>query len=172
MSEEDSDLEEIRGLAKEELSPGLLEHVEKVVEKAEWLLESYPEADEEVVKSACWLHDIVHQSMGYSGEEHNLESAEKAGKIMKELEMDQDKIDKVIECIESNRTTTPQEPTTIEARIVASADNLSHFDSYETLVQIKSEEWARNKLERDLDSDFMLPEAREHAEDKLEEIKN
>jgi len=166
------EIDKIKELAKKELTPDFFEnHVKLVVKEAKWLLKFYPEADEEVVEAACWLHDIVHPSSGYKGDDHNVASAKRAEIFLREIGVDDDKIKKIIHCIMSHRTSRPPEPETIEAKIVASSDNLSHFDGFDYLVKKRGREWAENKIKKDLKVKFMLPEAIEYAKKKMKEIK-
>lgn len=164
-------MEELKKVVEKEYNEGFFGlHVQKVVEKAEWLLDFYPEADRDIVVPACYLHDIVHTTSGYKGDDHNIASARKAREIISEFSISEDKIDRIVSCIESHRSSRPPEPETIEARIVASADNLSHFDNYESLVRLRNKAWADRKLERDASKGFMLPEAIEYCKEKRPHI--
>lgn len=147
-------------------------HVETVVDKAEWLLEKYPEADREVVIAACYLHDVVHPTSGYEADDHNIASASKAREILSDFDVGEGKMESIVECIKCHRSSRPPAPDSIEAKIVASSDNLAHFDNYEFLANFKSEEWANRKLKRDISKDFMLPEAIDYARKKRPEIIN
>lgn len=163
--------EEIRSFIEEKLPKRMVEnHVENVVERAKWLCGFYPEADKEVVEAAAWLHDCVHPTGDEEVEEHNLASAKAAEEFLRG-KIGRDKINKITECIRCHRSSAPPEPRSIEARIVASADNLAHFKGFELLKDHFSLERAMSKIERDLEQDFMLPEAREYAEEKMKEIK-
>jgi len=120
-------------------------------------------ADKEIVEVGVWLHDITHPIGGYEGKDHNIASSETAKKYLKSIDYDKTKFKKVIHCIEAHRTTVLPEPKTIEAKIVASADNLVHFTKFDFLSNRMGLEKARAKLKRDLRSKFMLPEALDRA---------
>lgn len=57
------------------------------------------------------------------------------------------------------RAGKPPEPKIIEARIVASADKLAHFAGFEYVCKLLGKETASAKLEKNLESKFMLLEA-------------
>ncbi|MBM3200748.1 HD domain-containing protein, partial [Candidatus Woesearchaeota archaeon] len=139
-------------------------HVKKVVQEALWLCKFYPEADKEVVKTGAWLHDVTHLVGGYKGkDEHNIASSKTAKEFLTSINFDKNKLKKVIHCIKAHRTSTPPEPRTKEAKIVASADNLAHFVMADFLVKRMGLKRVVKKLRRDLRSKFMLPEASEKA---------
>ena len=105
------------------------------------------------------LHDVTHPMADYKGEDHNLASAKTAKKFLESIKFNEEKIPKIIHCIETYRTTEPPEPKTIEAKIVASADNLTHFTMFNHLSKEMGLEKATKKLQRDIISKFMIPEA-------------
>lgn len=74
-------------------------------------------------------------------------------------------------CVLAHRTSKPPAPETIEAKIVASADNLAHFAEWETLTKNMSVEKALMKVRRDIHSDFMLPEAVARANELAKKYK-
>ena len=163
---------QIKELARKKLPDFFIrQHVKYVVRHALELCNHYKEADKLVVELAAWSHDIIHPIAGYDGNDHHVPSSELARNYLTSLGLDNKKVKKVVHCVKAHRTSRPPEPRTIEAKIVASADNLSHFSNFDFLVRRKGLDWAYAKIKRDLDSDFMLPEALEEAEDILEGIK-
>ncbi len=165
------DIRKVKGFVKKNLPDWFIKHhVKLVVAHSKWLCSFYPEADEEVVEIAAWLHDIVHPVGGYKGRAHEVASAKEAEEFLNSINMSKEKISKIVHCIKTHRTRKPPEPKTIEAKIVASADNMAHFGRFELLVKILGLEKALQKLRRDLEASFMLPEAREYAEKKMREI--
>ncbi len=140
-------------------------HIKLVVKETKWLCKFYPKADKEIVETAAWLHDVGQTWFGKppyknwkNNEEHHLLGKKISEEFLVSIAFPKNKIAKVLHCIESHRTSKPPEPKTIEAKIVASADNLAHFTGFEYLRQNPGEK-AFAKLERDLKSKFMLPEA-------------
>jgi 23S rRNA maturation-related 3'-5' exoribonuclease YhaM len=138
-------------------------HVREVVEEALWLCGFYPKADKEIVNIGAWLHDITHPIGGYKGEDHNIASSKTAKAYLTSINFKKNKLKEVIHCIEAHRTSRLPEPETIEAKIVASADNLAHFTMFDFLSKKMGLEKATTKLKRDLNSKFMLPEALDKA---------
>ncbi len=177
---------EVEKFATHMLPEFFLDHVRKVVEEAAWLCQFYPEADRDIVTISSWLHDIgqtreaIHSYASHKDGEPNYEGIEphhiRGVRITREfpesINFPEDKTSQILHCIESHRTSKPPDPETIEARIVASADNLSHFQDFEAIVKIIGFQNALQKLERDLSSKFMLPEASEKALNIMNQIKN
>lgn len=163
------DIKLVEEFAKTKFDSFLEEHVRSVVKCALELCEYYPEADKKVVEIAAWLHDVVH-APEYTGDQHAVESAKVAKEFLQSMDLGEEKIKKIIHCIEAHRTSTEPWPETIEAKIVFSADNMSHFDLYQRLVDVKGKEWTLEKLHRDLKAEHMLPEAVDYAKGRLKEI--
>lgn len=165
-------MDEIEDFVKERSEKDFYEeHIKLVEEKAEYLLDFYEDADQEVVRKAALLHDVVHPTSGYKKDDHNIASAKEAEEFLHKKGEGKEKIEEITYCIECHRSSRGPEPETIEAKIVASADNLSHFDNFEWLKENMGEDYAMEKLKRNLSKDFMLPEAVKYAEKKMEEIK-
>jgi uncharacterized protein len=82
-------------------------------------------ADLEVVKAAALLHDIA-RAMEDEGkiEDHAMESAKMARKILEEVNFPKAKIDKVIQCIEVHRFKKNVKTENLEAKILQDADRL------------------------------------------------
>jgi len=115
-------------------------------------------ADLEVLELAAYLHD-------YSGlvdhklyKDHHLNGAKMAQDILEKLNYPQEKINHVKECIKSHRGSVKMGKNSIEAKILASADTMSHFTElpsmfyltfgvhkYKTLEGMK---WLKGKLQR------------------------
>ena len=174
------DMDKIIEFSKSKLPEYFIEnHIKVVVQEAKWLASFYPDSDKEVVEAGAWLHDVGHI---FSEEEkrpkkneqlqyHHIRSVDLAQELFKKMDIEDEKVDKIVHCIESHRTSKPPEPETIEAKIVASADNLSHFVKFEFLSGMLGVEYSIKKIERDLGAEFMLPEATKKAKSLLEEIK-
>jgi putative nucleotidyltransferase with HDIG domain len=172
-------MREVESFVRQKLAEFFVEeHVVKVVENALWLCEFYPDADRDLVETAAWLHDIGHIRFGreyyekQDAEEggHHLRGVKMARGFLESQHFAKDKMEAVLHCIESHRTREPPDPETIEARIVASADNLTHFDTFDKLVERMGFDFAFKKIQRDIRSDFMLPEAIDYAKKKMAEI--
>ena len=156
-------IEKVEEFAKKNLTGYSLKHTKLVVKLALELCENYADADIEIVAISAWLHDISH-----TDEDHHIKSSRIADKLLTKLGMD--KKEEILHCILSHRTGRMPVPFTIEAEIVFSADNLSHFVDFQGLVKLRNFEWAYAKIQKDLKSG-MLPEAKEKAEKIFKEIK-
>src|SRR3989344_570042 len=147
-------------------------HIMLVVKEAKWLCNFYPSADKEIVEAGAWLHDVGQTWIGKvpyktneNNEEHHLLGKKISEEFLPSINFPKEKISQVLHCIEAHRTRKPPAPATIEAKIVASADNLAHFSGFEYLSRSElGFENAFAKLERELKADFMLPEAIKKAE--------
>ncbi len=149
-------------------------HVESVVKLSKKLAKQLG-ADEEVVEVAAWLHDI--KKIQGEREKHHVYGSEQAGEILKQIGYDDAKIEKVKRCILTHSSDKAYPTESIEEKVLASADALSHFYTFTLLVQaaylhVKPEEvkdWLLNKYTRSFGK--MMPEAKKLAEKRYEAIK-
>jgi len=123
-----SNLEEIKEEAKKyfgDVNPAHdWFHVLRVRKLAKKIAEK-EEADKEVVDAAVLLHDIGRYREDEGEINNHAEwGAERAEKILRELEHDKDFIDGVKHCIRSHRYSTNPKPDSLEARVLSDADNL------------------------------------------------
>jgi len=91
-------------------------------------------ADLEIVELAAWLHDIGLVMLGR--ENHHITGAEIAEKKLKELGYPEEKIEKVKHCILAHRGSKNIELKSVEARIIAEADSIAHFDTIGGLFKV------------------------------------
>ena len=111
-------------------------------------------ANVEVVELAAWLHDIG--SIIYGRENHHITGAEIAEKKLREFNYPEEKIELVKKCILNHRGSVNNLRESIEEKIIADADSLSHFDNlgglfmaafiYEKKGQREAQESVRKKL--------------------------
>lgn len=126
----------------------------------------------EVLELGVWLHDITRISE--LAEDHNITGAKKAEEILKELGCEQDLIDQVKHCIITHRAKHLEEPKSIEAKILTTADAMSHFDIIPLLIYYglkrmgfkETIRWLAEKIERDWSKKMILPDAKEMVEGK------
>jgi len=160
-------------------------HLREVVAASEDLLKKYPEADREVVILASWMHDLGHlvaitlDEVDSVKADHHLVGEKMAQKMLEPYNLPKEKQAKIARAILCHRAKEPYLPQTIEEKIVAVADTLSHFesifylayfkiypkDSLEVFVTKQKEKMARDW--RDL---ALLPEAQEIARPRYEMI--
>lgn len=120
---------EILQIVREKLtcSAHNLDHVMRVYNLCLTLAEHEKNVDLEVLVPAALLHDIarVEEIEDKTGKtDHAILGSELAGDILKNMDYDKDKVEKVMYCILSHRYRTGNEPSTIEAKILFDADKL------------------------------------------------
>lgn len=99
-------------------------HVERVYNLAVRLAKE-EKADLDVVKASVLLHDVA-RALEDEGkiEDHAVESARIASKILKEVNFPEEKTGKIIEAIEAHRFMKGMKPKSLEAKILQDADRL------------------------------------------------
>jgi len=144
------------------------EHSLDVAEKAELLAERVG-ANIEI----CWLGGLLHDigAVTQGPENHHKTGAEMAGKILTELGYSEDILKAVQYCIFVHRGSVEGKRETIEAKVVASADAISHFVRVSELIKVayyslgknpeEAKEWTREKLKRSWHK--LMPEVRTEA---------
>lgn len=129
-----------------------------VVEKLSLYLAEKFNANKLIVQLAAILHDIGR--IRGNIENHEKYSAEEAEKVLSELKIEKEIIEKVKECILQHRHQDPKIPESLEAKILKIADAWSHFKKPLEILGFRirmterieeSIKWMKNKLKRDLD---------------------
>ena len=132
-------------------------HIRAVLRHSQKLGKKF-KADMEVLELAAILHD-------YSGikdyklyPKHHIYSGEMAEELLKKYNYPQEKIEHIKECIFSHRGSVKMQRRTIEAKILASADAMSHItetaDMFHLTYNIhgygiaEGAEWLKGKLKR------------------------
>jgi len=161
-------------------------HQQEVVEAAEELLKLYPKADRQIVIIACWLHDISKYYAKNSRDipkveqNHHIDSAKIAGEILQSGSLDPAEIKRIKNCILRHRNKPGFRPETLEEKIIAVADTLSHFKSVFYLTYFKFhpkhslERMVKTdlaKLERDWRDLGLLSRSREMVEKEYQVLK-
>ena len=123
---DDSIFEKIKQRSKDFLkhSHHSKSHVDRVYNLAVRIAKD-ENADLDVVKAAVLLHDVA-RAMEDEGkiEDHAMEGAKMARKVLEEVDFPKEKIDKVIHCIETHRFKKGVEAENLEAKILQDADRL------------------------------------------------
>lgn len=153
-------------------------HTLAVVKYSKKLAKIY-KADDEVIEIAAILHDIGRVDIK-NDDVHHVLGAQEAEKILKDLQYSEELIEKVKHCIESHSINKGPDPETMEAKIIANADAMTHFDMltvfyfWQSKRNIEFDEitnWIENKLENDWNKKLTFPEAKKMVEDKYKAIK-
>lgn len=114
---------------------GCYYHIEAVVENAQILARKFG-ADEEIVIIAAWLHDVASITDYNLYEMHHIHGASIAEDILRQFNYEQEKINKVKDCILNHRGSINNIKLTIEEKCVADADAVSHFDNIPSLLYL------------------------------------
>lgn len=130
-------------------------HLLGVEKFANELLNELPEADKEIVMLGVWLHDL-QRIRGKKGD-HAKIGAEEAEKVMKQFQYSKEVIKHVREIILSHSCDTKLKPKSLEGKILASADAMSHYiNDFYLVIAVTGErnlidykKWALEKLDRD-----------------------
>lgn len=135
-------------------------HIFKVMQNAEWLCERFPEADKDLIRALVWLHDIVYFTDISKIDVHAGLGAVKAKEMMAAIGIDDPEAEIVFEAIACHSCKGDKLPTSLEGKILATADAMAHFspDFYlsllidgkqekQTVAEFK--QYALQKLERD-----------------------
>lgn len=149
-------------------------HLLPVVEYAAKLAEIC-DVNKEIVELSAWLHDIGRIKFG--ARNHELTGAAEAERILKQFGYSDEIIEQVKHCILAHRGSGSIQPQTMEAKVVATADALAHFDMFLPLLtaigkrgKAKDDKiiyrWIYEKMERDWNRKILIPEAMEIAEEK------
>lgn len=146
------------------------EHSLDVAEKARLLAERVG-ANIEI----CWLGGLLHDigAVVWGPENHHKTGAEITGEMLKNLSCPQGTISAVQHCIFAHRGSQSVERETIEAKVVASADAMSHFERINELIEVacgslgkspeEAREWVRAKIKRGWNK--LMPEAKAMAQE-------
>jgi len=102
-----------------------LNHLHRVWQTAQTLLQDHAEADALVVMAACYLHDLVNLPKNHPDRSRaSTLAAELAVAKLKEAGFPAEKLPGVAHAIEAHSFSAGIAPTTIEAKIVQDADRL------------------------------------------------
>lgn len=100
-------------------------HLNRVWQTAQTLLDSHPEADALIVLAACYLHDLVNLPKNHPERaQASRMAASLACAKLTAAGFPQDKLEGIRHAIEAHSFSAAIAPTTIEAQIVQDADRL------------------------------------------------
>jgi len=158
-------------------------HVKVVASYAEELAERFG-GNIEYCYVGGLLHDIGDVWMDRSDEGFEEKSQEEGRKIMEETGFDKSEIKLILDRIIAPHSCYPENmPTTLEGKIVATADAIAHLktDIYEELkrrglpkyVQSgKFNEWVKIKLDRDFERKIFWEDIQEKVRQDYEKLKS
>jgi len=115
-------------------------------------------ADLKVLELAALLHDYASILDPSFVKNHHVHGARLAGEVLKKLKVSPEKVKVIQNCIMSHRGSIKSERKSIEEKILASADAMSHFTELASMFylaygvhKLKTKEgaqWLKGKLER------------------------
>lgn len=115
-------------------------------------------ADLEVLELAALLHDYACFESASFYKEHHIHGSRLAEKFLVKMNVPKDKIQLIKDCIMSHRGSVKIKKKTLEAKILASADAMSHISELADMLHLaygiyhyKTEEgvkWLQGKLKR------------------------
>jgi hypothetical protein len=134
------------------------------------------DADLEILELSALLHDVGRSRFG--GEDHEISGAANAVELLSELGYPEERIGMVEGCILKHRGQEDNLPETLEEKILANADAMSHFDQAFYLVYLRAKKIGLKEaiektvrgLEERWDGKLNIPEARAMIEEKREAV--
>lgn len=98
-------------------------HIKRVVNNAEYLA-TEEGADIEILRYAALLHDYVREPEHEYEPGAAIESSKKANKLLKDTEMEETKINRILKAVEKHSRLSEEGPESIEEKVVYDADKL------------------------------------------------
>lgn len=153
-------------------------HLSVVEKYSKFLLEKIPEVNREVVLLGVWLHDM-QRVRGIKGD-HAKMGAREAVKMLKDFDCERDIITQVKEIILTHSCDNPAYmPKSIEAKVLASADAMSHYsnDFYLQIAVLGQRDlkaykkWALEKLDKDYHKKIFFDFAKKEIKSKHDALK-
>jgi HD superfamily phosphodiesterase len=149
------------------------DHLLMVEKNSKCLLKELPKADSEVVLLGVWLHDL-QRVRGLKGD-HQSVGAREAVKVMKEYGYDKAVIEKV-KAIILTHSCDQNKPTSIEGKILATADAMSHYyNDFFLRVAVTGQrdlkefkEWVLEKLDRNFNKKIFFASAKKKIKPRHE----
>lgn len=132
-------------------------HILPVIEHS-LVLGKKMKADLEVLELSALLHDYACFKNPSFYPEHHIHGARLSKELLRKMEVPEDKIQMISDCIISHRGSVKLKKKTMEAKILASADAMSHFSELADLFYLaynvhrletrEGVEWLQGKLKR------------------------
>uniref|UniRef100_A0A7C4M2P3 HD domain-containing protein n=1 Tax=candidate division CPR3 bacterium TaxID=2268181 RepID=A0A7C4M2P3_UNCC3 len=154
-------------------------HIVPVV-KYSLLLAERLKADKEIIELSALLHDYSSLVSKDFYEEHHIHSSRLAEEILKKFNYPKETIEKVKYCIFTHRASKEIKRESLEAKIVASANAMSHFSDVNSLFYLafiihkldieKGTKFVLTKLENSWKK--VMPEGRAIIKEKYDAIKS
>lgn len=150
----------------------LLTHLPEAEKWAKHMLKRYPQADEEIVLLAVWLHDLGHYPT-QDKIDHAVLGEQAARAFLESENYPKDRMERVLHCVRSHRCKDVM-PESFEAKIVAFVDSASHMTDmiYFGMSRENKRDHldfaAYSKIERDFRDLSSFPEVQKELKDIYE----
>jgi HD superfamily phosphodiesterase len=149
-------------------------HLLAVEKNAKFLLEKLPKANKEVVLLGVWLHDL--QRIRKLKGDHAKTGAREAVKVLYNYNLDKNIVKHVKDIILSHPCKSGITPKTLEAKILASADAMSHYmNDFYLSIALRGDrnieeykKWLSEKLDRNYNIKISFPFAKKIIKKKHE----
>lgn len=157
-------------------------HLLVVVKNAEDLAKKY-NANFEFCSAGALLHDLAYAITDKNDPELDQKSANLGREALQSLGYSEQEITIIIDQIVNSHSATGQMPESLEAKIVSTADSITHFETpfysyvnwhhliFEPDQYDKFKAWVLKKLERDLNTKIFFDEERERVRKMYESLK-
>lgn len=170
--------DKIKDIVEKELSCSAhnLDHVMRVYRLSLLLAEHEENVDLDVLIPAALLHDIarVKECNDNTGEtDHAILGSGIAEEILRKLEYEDDKIEKIKHCIVTHRFRSGNEPKTIEAKILFDADKLDALGAIGTArcfmlagqfgQRLSSNQYSEEYINQNITENGRIKDASEHS---------
>ncbi|HLM83725.1 MAG TPA: HD domain-containing protein [Candidatus Bathyarchaeia archaeon] len=149
----------------------LLPHVPEAEKWSRFMLKKNPEAYEEVVLLAVWLHDFGHYPLP-TDIDHAVRGEERAREFLERENYPRENMEKVLHCVRAHRCKDVM-PETLEAKIIAFCDSASHMTDTMYLDMVRTDEEGKfprtyAKMERDFRDLAIFPEVQKELAELYE----
>lgn len=155
-------------------------HLKEVVSASQELLKLY-KADEHVVIIASWLHDVSMFKVGNKEETemhrttHHIDSRKISENILDKFNIKNSEKNAILNCVVKHRNIPGYMSESMEEKIVAVADIVSHFNSvfyftyfkhhpHDTIDQMVKKQYS--KINKDWNDLELLPKSKKLVKDK------
>jgi putative nucleotidyltransferase with HDIG domain len=156
-------------------------HVFIVADYADKLADRFG-ARKELAMAAGILHDIADSVTSRKDPRHEEESLKMARTLSRDAGFSDEEIHTIVDdAVRKHGCHKGNLPTTLEGKVMATADALAHFqtDFYDYAVQVLRAEmtneeivrWALPKLERDFNDKIFFPDVREEVRSDYERLR-
>lgn len=151
-------------------------HIDEMEKWGRYMCLKYPDANQEIIMLAIYFHDSGHYPIDIDND-HAVVSEERARQFLLSFDYPKEQMNEVLHCIRAHRCKDVL-PQTLEARITAFIDTISHMTDYMYYRIAKDYNSGKtfmnvyDKMDRDLRDLSIFPEIRDEVLGLLDAWKN